>query len=144
MLAPIRNRDISTKATKGAAATIPLKCRARTLGIPLAVSRELWFQFVALLFRLGSPAHLVVFRFADAFFEHLRTLAPSLGIFVFSEGICCLPAGRTGQGIPTLRFGYGFPTFFLRIRFRFSRQLTFGLLIIGFGRFGRRMTVNRG
>src|SRR6266568_3880352 len=118
--------------------------KARTAGITLAVSRELWFPFVAVLFRLGCPTHLIVFRFADAFFEHLRTLAPSLGIFIFSEGICCLSAGRTRHGIPTLRFGYGFPTFFLRIRFRFSRQLTFCLLIIGLRRFGRRMTVNRG
>ena len=59
----------------------------------LAVSRELWFQFVALLFRLGCPTHLIVLRFADAFFEHLRTLAPSLGIFIFSERVCCLPSG---------------------------------------------------
>src|SRR6266568_3436987 len=86
--------------------------KARTAGITIAVSRELWFPF--------------------------------LGIFIFSEGICCLSAGRTRHGIPTLRFGYGFPTFFLRIRFRFSRQLTFCLLIIGLRRFGRRMTVNRG
>src|SRR6266487_6881763 len=118
--------------------------KARTAGITLAVSRELWFPFVAVLVRLGCPTHLIVFRFADAFFEHLRTLAPSLGIFIFSEGICCLSAGRARHGIPTLRFGYGFPTFFLRIRFRFSRQLTFRLLIIGLRRFGRRTTVNRG
>src|SRR5439155_24435880 len=116
----------------------------RAAGITVAVSRELWFEFVDLLVRASCLTHLIVLRFADAFFEHLRTLAPSLGIFVFCEGVCCLSAGRTGQGIPTLRFGYGLPTFFLRIRFRFSRQLTFGLLIIGFGRFGRRTTVNRG
>src|SRR6266550_756908 len=108
--------------------------KARTAGITVAVSRELWFQFVALLFRLGCPTHLIVFRFANAFFEHLRTLAPSLGIFIFSEGICCLSAGRTRHGIPTLRFGYGFTTLFLRIHFCFSCQLTFGLLIVSLGR----------
>src|SRR6266404_5660342 len=114
--------------------------KARTAGITVAVSRELWFQFVALLVRPGCPKHLIVLRFADAFFEHLRTLAPSLGIFIFSEGLCCLPSGRARHGIPTVRFGYGFTTLFLRIHFRFSGQLTFGLLIISLGWFGRIMT----
>src|SRR6266566_4635637 len=110
------------------------------IGISIALSRELWFQFVALLVRASCLTHLIVLRFADAFFEHLRTLAPSLGIFVFSEGVCCLPSGRARHGVPTLRIGYGFTTLFLRIDFRFSCQLTFGLLIVSFG----RMTVNRG
>src|SRR5258708_40252010 len=112
--------------------------------ITVARVRELWLWFVALLFRPGCVTHLIVLRFADAFFEHLRTLAPSLGIFIFSEGVCCLPSGRAGHGIPTVRIGYGFTTLFLRIDFRFSRQLTFGLLIVSLGRFGRRTTVNRG
>src|SRR5213080_3438985 len=107
-------------------------------------ARELRFWFVALLVCPGCLTHLIVLRFADAFFEKLGTLAPSLGIFIFAEGICCLPSSRARQGIPTLRFGYGFATLFLRIDFRFSCQLTFGLLIVSLGRFGRRMTVNRG
>src|SRR5436190_19237050 len=106
-------------------------------------ARELRFWFVALLVCPGCLTHLIVLRFGDAFFEHLRTLAPSLGIFVFSEGVCCLPSSGARHGIPTLRFGYGFTTLFLRIHFRFSCQLTFGLLIIGLGWFGR-MSVNRG
>src|ERR1700736_4013373 len=106
------------------------------------VHRELGFPLVALLVRLGCPTHLIVLRFDDAFFEKLRTLAPSLGIFIFSEGLCCLPSGRAGHGIPAVRFGYGFfAALFLRIRFRVSRQLTFGLLIVSVGRLGR-MTVN--
>src|SRR5206468_8963052 len=109
-----------------------------------ARERELWLGFVALLVRPGCLTHLIVLSFGDAFFEHLGTLAPSLGIFIFSEGVCCLPSGRARHGIPTLRFGYGFTTLFLRIRFRFSRQLTFGLLKVSLGRFGRRTTVNRG
>src|ERR1700693_1417231 len=109
-----------------------------------ALSLQLWFWFVALLVCRGCLTHLIVLRFGDAFLEHLRTLAPSLGIFVFSEGVCCLPSRRARQGIPTLRFGYGFTTLFLRIHFRFSCQLTFGLLIVSLGRFGRRTTVNRG
>ena len=56
-------------------------------------TRELWLWFVALLFCPGCLTHLIVLCFADAFFEHLRTLAPSLGIFIFSEGVCCLPSG---------------------------------------------------
>src|SRR6266404_8318674 len=71
-------------------------------------SRELWLWFVALLVRQGCLTHLIVLRFADAFFEHLRTLAPSLSIFIFSERVCCLPSGRARHRIPTLRFGYGF------------------------------------
>src|SRR5206468_3723910 len=63
---------------------------------------------VALLVCPGCLTHLIVLRFADAFFEHLSTLAPSLGIFIFAEGLCCLPSGRARHGIPTLRFGYGF------------------------------------
>jgi len=51
-------------------------------------ARELWLWFVALLFRPGCLTHLIVLGFGDAFFEHLRTLAPSLGIFIFSEGVC--------------------------------------------------------
>src|SRR6266404_9303429 len=107
-------------------------------------ARELWLWFVALLVRPGCLTHLIVLRFGDAFFEKLRTLAPSLGIFIFSERVCCLPSGRARYGIPTLRFGYGFSALFLRIHFRFSRELTFGLLIVSLGRFGRRTTVNRG
>ena len=53
----------------------------------------LWLWFVAVLVCPGCLTHLIVLRFADAFFEHLRTLAPALGIFVFSEGVCCLPSG---------------------------------------------------
>src|SRR5439155_6728963 len=86
-------------------------------------ARELWLRFVALLVRPGCLTHLIVLRFGDAFFEHLRTFAPSLGIFIFSEGVCCLPSGRARYGIPTLRFGYGFTPLFLRIHFRFSCQL---------------------
>ena len=56
-------------------------------------SRQLWFQFVATLVRPGCLTHLIVLRFAHAFFEHLRTLAPSLGIFVFSDGVRRLPSG---------------------------------------------------
>ena len=107
-------------------------------------ARELSLWSVALLVCPGCLTHLIVLRFADAFLEHLRTFAPSLGIFIFSEGVCCLPSGRTRHGIPTIRIGYGFTTLFLRIHFRFSRQLTFGLLIVSLGRFGRRTTVNRG
>jgi hypothetical protein len=51
----------------------------------------LWF--VAVLVCPGCLTHLIVFRFGDAFFEKLRTLAPSLGIFIFSQGVCCLPSG---------------------------------------------------
>src|SRR5947207_8585828 len=109
----------------------------------LASTRESWLGFVALLVCPGCLTHLIVLRFGDAFFEHLRTLAPSLGIFVFSEGVCCLPSRRARHGIPTARIGYGFTTLFLRIHFRFSRHLTFGLLIVSLGRFGR-MSVNRG
>ena len=47
-------------------------------------TRELRLWFVALLFCPGCLAHLIVLRFGDAFLEHLRTLAPSLVIFVFS------------------------------------------------------------
>ena len=54
-------------------------------GITVARARELWFWFVALLVCPGCLTHLIVLRFGDAFFEHLRTLAPSLGIFIFSE-----------------------------------------------------------
>jgi hypothetical protein len=46
--------------------------------------RNLWFSFVALLVCPGGLPHLIVLRFVDAFFEHLRTFAPSLVIFVFS------------------------------------------------------------
>src|SRR5438552_15533016 len=105
---------------------------------------ELSLWFVALLVRPGCLTHLIVLRFGDAFFEHLRTLAPSLGIFVLPERVCCLPSRRARHGIPTVRIGYGFTTLFLRIHFRFSCQLTFGLLIVSLGRFGRRTTVNRG
>src|SRR5207247_8876394 len=108
-----------------------------------ARARELWLWFVALLVCPGCLTHLIVLRFGDAFFEHLRTLAPSLGIFIFSEGVCCLPSRRPRHGIPTVRFGYGFTALFLRIHFRFSCQFTFGLLIVSLGRFGR-MSVNRG
>src|SRR4029077_17013514 len=118
--------------------------RARTVGTTVAVSRKSWFQLVAVLVCPGCLTHLIVLRFADAFFEHLRTLASSLGIFIFSEGVCCLPSSRARQGIPTLRIGYGFTTLFLRIHFRLSCQLTFGLLIVSLGRFGRRTTVNLG
>jgi hypothetical protein len=105
---------------------------------------ELWLWFVALLIRPGCLTHLIVLRFADAFLEHLRTLAASLGIFIFSKGVCCLPSRRPRHGIPTLGCGDGFTTLFLRIHFRFPCQLTFGLLIVSLGRLGRRTTVNRG
>jgi len=55
--------------------------------------RFLWLWFVALLICPGCLTHLIVFRFADAFLEQLRTLAPSLGIFIFSERVCCLSPG---------------------------------------------------
>jgi hypothetical protein len=71
----------------------------------VARALELWLWFVALLFYPGCLTHLIVLRFGDAFFEHLRTLASALGIFVFSEGVCCLPSGRARHGIPTVRFG---------------------------------------
>ena len=61
--------------------------------ITTARARELWFWFVALLVRPGCLTHLIMLRFVDAFFEHLRTLASSLGILIFSEGICRLPSG---------------------------------------------------
>jgi len=41
--------------------------KARTAGITVAVSRELWFQFVALLVCPGCLTHLIVLGFADAF-----------------------------------------------------------------------------
>src|SRR5437899_12749472 len=109
----------------------------------MARARELWFWVVALLACPGCLTHWIMFRFGDAFFEKLGTLAPSLGIFIFSEGVCCLPSGRARHGIPTLRIGYGFTTLFLRIHFGFSCQFTLGLLIVSLGRFGRT-TVNRG
>jgi hypothetical protein len=62
-------------------------------GITAARARELWLWFVALLVCLGCLTHLIVLRIGDAFLEHLRTLAPSLGIFIFSQGVCCLPSG---------------------------------------------------
>ena len=62
-------------------------------GITVARARESLLWFVVLLVRPRCLTHLIVLRFADAFFEKLRTLAPSLGIFVFSEGVCCLPSG---------------------------------------------------
>src|SRR5438105_4592369 len=66
---------------------------ARAAGITVARARELGLWFVALLVRPGCLTHLIVLRFGDAFLEHLRTFAPSLGIFIFSEGVCCLPSG---------------------------------------------------
>jgi hypothetical protein len=58
-------------------------------------ARQLWLWFVALLVCPGCLTHLIVLRFSDAFFEKLGTLAPSLGIFIFSERVCCssLPNG---------------------------------------------------
>ena len=53
--------------------------------ITVARACELSLWFVALLVRPGCLTHLIVLRFGDAFFEHLRTLTPSLGIFIFSE-----------------------------------------------------------
>jgi len=55
--------------------------------------RELFLWFVAVLVRPGCLTHLIVLGFGDAFLEHLRALASSLGIFIFSEGVCCLPSG---------------------------------------------------
>src|SRR6188472_2339539 len=107
-------------------------------------TRELWLWFLALLLCPGCLTHLIMLRFGNAFFEHLCTLAPSLGIFIFSEGVGCLPSGLARHGIPTVRIGYGFTALFLRIRFSFSCQLTFGVLIVSLERFGRRTTVNRG
>jgi hypothetical protein len=66
---------------------------ARAAGITAAGARELWLWFVALLVRPGCLTHLIVLRFGDAFFEHLRTFPSSLGIFVFSERVRCLPPG---------------------------------------------------
>ena len=62
-------------------------------GITAAEARELWLCFVALLVRPGCLTHLIVLGFGDAFLEHLRALASSLGIFIFSERVCCLPSG---------------------------------------------------
>ena len=53
--------------------------------VAVALLGELRFEFVAPVVRSGSLTHLIVLRFGNAFFEHLRTLAPSLGIFIFSE-----------------------------------------------------------
>ena len=61
--------------------------------LPVVRGCELSPWFVALLVCPGCLTHLIVLRFGDAFFEHLRTLAPSLGIFIFSEGVCCLASG---------------------------------------------------
>jgi hypothetical protein len=44
---------------------------------------------------------LIVLRFVDAFFVHLRSLASPFGIFIFTEGIgcpvCSLEAGTGSQ-----------------------------------------------
>jgi len=56
-------------------------------------ARELRLFFVALLVSPGCLTHLIMLRFGDAFLEHLGTLASSLGIFIFSEGVGCLPSG---------------------------------------------------
>jgi hypothetical protein len=48
-------------------------------------TRELRLWFVALLLLPRCLAHLIVLRFGDAFFEKLRTLAPSIVIFVSSS-----------------------------------------------------------
>src|SRR6266705_8629 len=42
---------------------------ARAVGITAAEARELWLWFVALFFLPGCLAHLIMLRFADAFFE---------------------------------------------------------------------------
>ena len=52
--------------------------------ITVARTCELSLWFVALLVCPGCLTHLIVLRFADAFFEKLRTLAPSIVIFVSS------------------------------------------------------------
>ena len=61
--------------------------------VTVARGCELSLWFVALLVCPGCLTHLIVLRFVDAFLEHLRTFASSLGIFVFSEGVCRLPSG---------------------------------------------------
>jgi hypothetical protein len=58
----------------------------------MALSRELWFQLVALLVCLSCPTHFIILRFADAFFKKLRTFAPSLGILEPSSY-------ETGRGV---------------------------------------------
>src|SRR4029077_14875464 len=104
------------------------------------MARELFF--VALLIRLSCPKHLIVLRFIAAFFVHLRSLASSFGIFIFTERIRCLPSGRTRHGIPIFRFGHGFEVLFPWIDLLFTGQLTFSLLIVSLAGLRRIMTVD--
>ena len=69
-------------------------------GITVARARKLWLWFVALLIRLGCLTHLIVLRFADAFFEHLGTLAPSFAILVFAKRLRRVASGRAWHWIP--------------------------------------------
>src|SRR5207237_3619946 len=101
-------RRSSTKWRRNVANT----CGTNHLSFRRGCRSPLWVWFVALFVRPGCLAHLIVLRFADAFFDKLGTLAPSLGIFIFSEGVCCLPPGRSRHGLPTLRFASRFTNIF--------------------------------
>src|SRR5439155_19492733 len=97
------------------------------------ISQELFF--VALLIRFGCPTHLIVLRFVEPFFEHLRGLASSLGIFIFTERFWCLMSSPARHRIPSFRFRRGFEVLFPWIDFLFPGPLAFGLLIVVLGRF---------
>ena len=96
VLTGVSSEGIRERAVEQAGYVKARKKRQRAAAFHLASewrARELWLSFVALFVCPGCLTHLIVLRFGDAFFEHLRTLAPSLGIFIFSEGVCCLPSG---------------------------------------------------
>ena len=69
-----------------------VRFEARAARITVARARQLWLWFVAFLVGPGYLTHLIVLRFADAFFEKLRTFAPSLGIIEPSSY-------ETGRGV---------------------------------------------
>ena len=113
----------------------------RSIRLRLGESR---FLLVAFLLLFGCAKHLIVLRFVDAFLVHLRGLASSFGIFIFTERIRCLVSGRARHGVPTFGLGDGCEVLFLQIDFLFSGQLAFGLLIVRLGRFRRITTVDGG
>ena len=112
-----------------------------TTKITAARECELWLWFVALLVCPGCLTHLIVLRFADAFLEHLRALAPSFGIFIFTERFRCLASVEPGKGSQASESGND-SILLLWIDVVFSGQLAFGLLIVSFGRFGRITTID--
>ena len=69
----------------------------------MARACELSLWFVALLVCPECLTHLIVLRFADAFIEKLRTLAPSLVIFVFQ---CPMLGGMNGLTAIRRAFSY--------------------------------------